>query len=232
MILAVVAEKGGVGKTFVGTNMAGMRASLKRRVMLVDADRQGSAGYWARFREGTGLPMMEVQSLQGESLRRYISIPRVMYDDIIVDVGAGDSLNLEIALRYAHCALIPVRPTGVDMFTMQLMDRRVAQARQDNPEIRALALINQASPNPRHQALELARDSLERGGQNFSLAATVVRDRVAYQRAHLLGQTALEYSPRTPKAIDEMVSLYADIYGEDFPINGSSDVHVAEGAQV
>ena len=52
MIVAVLAEKGGVGKTVIATNLAGMRAQEGRSVLLVNADRQGSADLWARYREG------------------------------------------------------------------------------------------------------------------------------------------------------------------------------------
>ena len=75
------------------------------------------------------------------------------------------------------------------MYTMQLMDYRVAEAREINPRLRALVLINQASANPRHRALGVAIESLREGSRNLTVADTVIRDRVAYQRSHLLGQT-------------------------------------------
>ena len=46
MILTVLAEKGGTGKTMVATNLAGMRAGRGRRFLLIDADRQGSSERW------------------------------------------------------------------------------------------------------------------------------------------------------------------------------------------
>ena len=41
MIVAVVAEKGGVGKTVVATNLAGMRAAAGFKALLLDVDTQG-----------------------------------------------------------------------------------------------------------------------------------------------------------------------------------------------
>ena len=41
MIVAVVAEKGGTGKTTLATNLAGMRAAAGHRTLLIDA---GPAG--------------------------------------------------------------------------------------------------------------------------------------------------------------------------------------------
>ena len=61
MIVAVLAEKGGVGKTIIATNLAGMRAHAGS-VLLVNGDRQGSADVWARYRLDTDLPRVECVS--------------------------------------------------------------------------------------------------------------------------------------------------------------------------
>ena len=235
MIVAVVAEKGGVGKTMVATNLAGMRASSGRRVLLIDADRQGSATFWTQFREERELPKVETQVMQGEQFRRFISVRRVLYDDILVDVGAGDGPNLDTALQHSDCSVVPVRPTGVDMYTMQLMDFRVAEARGVNPGLRALALINQASANPRHQALGIAVASLRSGVENLVIAETVIRDRVVYQRSHMLGQTVVEYVPRDTRASGEILSIYKEVFGEEHPAAVSEPpramAHVSGGVQ-
>ena len=217
MIVAVVAEKGGVGKTVVATNLAGMRAAAGLRALLLDVDRQGSSTFWTQFRSERSLPQVEAQAHRGEAFRRYISAPRALHDDIVIDVGAGDGPSLDTALQGADCAVIPVRPTGVDMYTMQLMDHRVAEARELNPRLRALVLINQASTNPRHRALRVAVESLREGSRNLTVADTVLRDRVAYQRSHLLGQTILEYVPRSDRGVEEMLSLYREVFCEDYP---------------
>ena len=55
MIVAVLGEKGGTGKTTISTNQAGMRSAHGHDVLVVDADRQGSSSYWAEAREEQGL---------------------------------------------------------------------------------------------------------------------------------------------------------------------------------
>ena len=50
-IIVLGNEKGGTGKTTFATNLAGMRAAAGREVIIIDADRQGSASYWAENRE-------------------------------------------------------------------------------------------------------------------------------------------------------------------------------------
>jgi chromosome partitioning protein len=72
MIVAVLGEKGGTGKTTLATNLAGMRAAegQGRDVLLIDADRQGSASYWTEKRGGAHAHLPAVQSVQkfGEGL--------------------------------------------------------------------------------------------------------------------------------------------------------------------
>ena len=104
MIVAVVAEKGGVGKTVVATNLAGMRAAAGLRALLLDVDRQGSSTFWTQFRSARSLPQVEAQAHRGEAFRRYISAPRALHDDIVIDVGAGDGPSLDTALQGADCA--------------------------------------------------------------------------------------------------------------------------------
>ena len=67
MIIAVLGEKGGTGKTTVAVNLAGMRAAAGWRVLLLDADRQGSSAYWVAEARDTG----PARSSLGSVFRRF-----------------------------------------------------------------------------------------------------------------------------------------------------------------
>lgn len=51
MIIVVGSNKGGVGKTTLASNLAVAFASRAQKVVLVDADPQGSALYWGAMRQ-------------------------------------------------------------------------------------------------------------------------------------------------------------------------------------
>ena len=91
MIVAVLGEKGGTGKTTLATNLAGMRATDGRDVLLA---RRGSASQrelLGRKAESASCELSAVQSVQkfGEGLMRTVRDMARRYDDVVIDVGAG-----------------------------------------------------------------------------------------------------------------------------------------------
>ena len=214
MIVAVLGEKGGTGKTTLATNLAGMRATDGRDVLLIDADRQGSASYWAEKRSEAHPGLPAVQSVQkfGEGLMRTVRDMARRYDDVVIDAGAGDSREVESALRVADLALIPVQPAGLDVWTLGLIDDRVGEALSTQEPFQAYVVLNRVSPNPRDPDAAEAQQAIE-GCEHLRLAPGLICDRVAVKRAAPVGLTVLEYKPFDPKAAHELQQLYGLIFG-------------------
>ena len=58
MIVALLNQKGGVGKTTLATHIAGELALRGEQVILLDADPQGSSLDWTQRRSQQGLPRL------------------------------------------------------------------------------------------------------------------------------------------------------------------------------
>jgi chromosome partitioning protein len=216
MIIAVLGEKGGTGKTTFTTNLAGMRAAVGRDVLIIDADRQGSASYWAEKRDDKqeGLPAIQCVQKFGSGLMRSVHDMARRYDDIIIDAGAGDSREVEAALRVAERAIIPIQPAGLDVWTLGLIGDRVDEAKGVNEHLVALVVLNRTSTNPRDNDANEAREAIL-ACESLGLADVMICDRVAVKRAAPAGLTVQEYKPFDPKAAHEMALLYKLAFAEN-----------------
>ena len=153
MIVLVGGEKGGVGKTTVAANLAAMRARTGQDVLLLDADRQGSANLWASIREEEGvMPQVPCVQKRGKGLAANIRDLATRYSDLIIDAGGQDSVELRAALTVAHLAVFPIQPSLFDAATLETLSTLVNQAQGFNPELVAGIVINRASTNP-HESI-------------------------------------------------------------------------------
>jgi chromosome partitioning protein len=111
-IIAVVNGKGGVGKTTTAVNLAATFAE-QQKVLLVDADIQGSASWWiGRSQNGMGFDLSQDTNPQHLSHLRSIK----GYDLVIVDTPpALHSEALAAVVGIADYLVLPTPPAPMDL---------------------------------------------------------------------------------------------------------------------
>jgi len=215
MIVLIGGEKGGTGKTTIATNLAAKRALAGRDVLLIDTDQQGSANYWAQSRDESGAKPRRVACVQkfGKGLQAEVQDLAKRYQDIVIDAGGRDSVELRAALVVADKAYIPIQPSQFDIWTLDRMDELVRSAQGFNPGLRALVVISRVSTNP---SVSESKDTQEilADFAHLALSGVVVRDRIAYRKAARDGFCVDELKPKDPKASEEIEALYAEVFSE------------------
>jgi chromosome partitioning protein len=233
MIVIVGNTKGGTGKTTLAVQIALSRQIAGRAVLLIDADRQGSAQNAATMRAEAGRmpPLACVQLADGRQLRAQLSPLAGKHDDTIIDAGGRDNEALRIALLRSDLLVVPVQPRAVDVWALSdiadLIDR-AQEAREDEgrSRLRVLAVLNLADPGDNRDTVETV-EALA-GFPQFTLAAAIVRRRKAVANAMAHGLAVSEPQPRDPKAVEEIEQLIDNVFNVMEVANGNHTAIEAE----
>lgn len=218
MKIAVIGEKGGTGKTTFATNLAGWRARRRpdSKVVLIDADRQGSASYWVGERqEQDDVAQVDVLQKFGDGLGVTLSTIDHFYDDVILDIPPGDVPDQGIALNSVDRIIVPVQPGIFDMWTVTLMDSRVGEVLEDRPDLKVWFVLNRVPNHRGNIDSREAREAFKTHCDAVPLARFDVHDRVSVRRAAMSGRTVEEYEPLDERATDEMNQVYKLAFGDE-----------------
>src|SRR5665213_1304303 len=143
MIIALLNQKGGVGKTTLATHLAGELTRNGRSVVLVDADPQGSALDWSQRRKEATLPrLFGVMGLPRETLHQEAPDLARNVDYVIIDGAPRVTALARSALLAADLVLIPVQPSAYDIWATAEMLVLIREARIYRPALKAIFVIN------------------------------------------------------------------------------------------
>jgi chromosome partitioning protein len=143
MIVALLNQKGGVGKTTLALHIAGEWARRGRRVIVVDADPQGSALDWSQQRAREGAPrLFGVVGLARDTLHHEAAELALDVDHVVIDGPPRVAGLLRSALLAADLALIPAQPSPFDGWASAEMLKLLAEARIFRPQLMARFVLN------------------------------------------------------------------------------------------
>jgi chromosome partitioning protein len=197
LVVAVIAEKGGVGKTTLSLTLAVAAVSAGRKVAVLDTDPQSTASKWTDRRDAE---MPWVVPTHAARLGAAIEQARLQgVDFIVIDTPPHSSADATEAARRADLVLAPVEP---HLFTLETLPK-LADLLKIAGTAPALVVINKAAV----QGTE-ARDAIEHvKAQGFDVCPIVLHLRAAHRHAGNVGKVASEHEPRG-KAAEEALQLY------------------------
>jgi len=210
--IAVLNQKGGVGKTTLAVNLAAAAHLDGRKTLLVDLDRQGSSLDWgAQRREGSklqGLSVVKVdKALRGPQFRELIEGRDVVFFDGPPRLGEF----IRAAASLVDVVLIPIQPAAFDLWAAAETLEDLAQADQIRSElgrepVRRLFVMNRVV-----KGTLFAAEVPKAIGEAGTLAKTSIHQRAAYVRTVADGESVLTQRIDS-QAADEIIALYREIF--------------------
>jgi chromosome partitioning protein len=209
-IVAVLNQKGGVGKSIIATNLAALGFLEGANTLLVDLDAQANAFDWYAARaEGSPIAGLVVhradRPLSVPQLRRLVGEGR----DLVVLDGApyADEMLLSGAAA-ADVIIVPLCPGGDVWPTVRTVKRVLAQAdavreQLEREPARRLFVLNRVKG-----AGTRTSDAVRRALADEDLRVDLVlHDHTVLAEAFLAGESVFSYAPQA-QAATELRRLY------------------------
>lgn len=207
MIIALLNQKGGVGKTTLATHLAGEFASAGRGVIVIDADPQASALDWAQVRAHSALPRrFGVMGLPRETLHQEVPELAKTAHDIVIDGPPRVTALARSAILAAEVVLIPVQPSPYDVWASAEVVSLVNEALIFKPTLRAAFVVNRAVVGT-----VIGRDVRGAvGSHGLPVLKCGVSQRVVFAESAATGRLVREIDPNSA-ATRETAALAAEL---------------------
>lgn len=231
-VIVMGGEKGGTGKTTIAVNIAIMRALTQHDVLFIDADKQRSGAKFFDRRNGNGVkPEITCVNILGKHLNSELDRMASRYENIIVDVGGRDSVELRSALVAKSVSnwYSPIQPSEFDMDTLETIEELSELSQTFNPNLKTNIILNACSTHAQTKTTEEAKTVIKESFPNLYICKTTIGHRVSFKYSisnswSVVEFEADEYRKLPPyraqkylhKASNDMISLYKEIYNEDF----------------
>jgi chromosome partitioning protein len=194
MIIGVLNQKGGVGKTTIAVNLAAVYAKAGQRVLLVDADPQGSSLAWSSAREGK--PLFTVVGMPKPTLHKDMPSIARDYDVVIIDSPPRISELGRAAIMASDLILIPVQPSPYDVWASADAVQLIKEARQFKATLQAVFVINRKIVNT-----AIGRDVIKAlASFDLPISDVTLGQRVIFAESATRGLAVVEIEPASEAA--------------------------------
>lgn len=208
-IITVANQKGGCGKTTITMQLAGSLSRDGFKVLIVDADPQGTATRWAANADDILPFLSHLAGLSAAGARVHKEIKKYvgLYDYILIDCPpAIDSITPQSALMISDLVLIPIIPSPADLWAAVGIQELIQRVQGINESLESRIVPNMCQTN-----LSLTQEVLKiLGGFGIEVTKTHLCLRTAYRQSAALGKTVYDLKG-ADKAILEVSNLKNEI---------------------
>jgi chromosome partitioning protein len=189
MIISVQNQKGGVGKTTLAIHVSHALCLLGYRVLLIDADPQGSARDWAASRQNE--PLFSVLGIDRPSIHKEIPLISSNYDHILIDGPPRVTDLARSAIVAADLVLVPVQPSPYDVWAAKEVIDLIKEASVFKESLKSVFVVNRKIANT-----AIGRDVHEAlASYQIPVLKSQITQRVSFAESAGTGQTVLEIEP-------------------------------------
>lgn len=204
MIVSFINQKGGVGKSTLSINVA---AALARssRVLLIDADEQGSAAAWASLREETPF---QVVGMARDNMARDALQLAADYAHTVIDGPPRAQKVARGVIIASDVVLIPIEPSGLSTWAAVETVGQVQEAQTLKPTLKCGFVVSR-----KISQTVIGREIRDMAAeQGFPILQSEILQRVPFAESLTLGQSIFEYAPGSPAA-REIDALVGEVQG-------------------
>lgn len=191
-VISILNQKGGVGKTTLAVHLATALARKGKRVLLLDADPQGSALDWAAARHGK--PLFPVVGLPKSSIHKELPSIASNYEAVVIDGPPRVYEVARSAIMASDLVLIPVQPSPYDVWAAKEIVDMLAEAAVYKPGLKSAFVINRKIVNT-----AIGRDVADAlSDYPIAVLGSAVCQRVAFAESAAQGLTVFELDADMP----------------------------------
>jgi chromosome partitioning protein len=206
-VISIANMKGGVGKSTIAVNLAVCAVKDGKKVLLIDADVQGSSLSFRAIREADDIQAVSItQPTIHKDIGNFEN-----FDLIVIDAGGRDNALFRSAITSSAngILIVPVLPSQYDIWATEDTFNMIKEAKAFI-ELKAYALFNQVIQNT--SISKEAKETLEELASEIDvkLMKSVLYSRVDYKKSISQGLGVVESQPKS-KAAAEMHNLYKEI---------------------
>ena len=195
LVISFVNQKGGVGKSTLSVNVAACLASMKRKVLLIDADKQGTSSTWASLREETPF---QIVSMARENMARDAMKLATDFDFTIVDGPPQAETISRSCIAASDLVVVPIEPGGASRWSSELTIRQLKEAQEFKPTLKCGFVVSRkiAGTVLGRDACKMAEDA------GIPMFDTAIEQRIAFAEAMTMGKSIFEWASKSPAVRD------------------------------